>query len=51
MSPERLPGLLLVASLAAALASGLWRARRWRAGRPADVDLMPAGAPARGCMC
>ncbi|TLY73463.1 MAG: DUF3483 domain-containing protein, partial [Gammaproteobacteria bacterium] len=40
MSPERLPGLLLVASLAAALASGLWRARRWRAGRPADVDLM-----------
>src|SRR5882762_9937465 len=40
MSPERLPGLLLVASLTAALASGLWRARRWRAGRPADVDLM-----------
>src|SRR5437879_4238084 len=40
MSPERLPGLLLVASLAAALARGLWRARRWRAGRPADVDLM-----------
>src|SRR5882762_9937464 len=40
MSPERLPGLLLVASLAAALASGLWRARRWRAGRPVDVDLM-----------
>ena len=37
---DRLPGLLLVASLAAALAGGLWRARRWRAGQPAAVDLL-----------
>ncbi|HEX4599443.1 MAG TPA: DUF3483 domain-containing protein [Burkholderiaceae bacterium] len=39
MSADRLPGLLLAASLAAAMASGWWRARRWRAGRPAKVDL------------
>jgi Fe-S oxidoreductase len=37
---ERLPGLVLAAALAAALAGALWRARRWRAGRPAAVDLL-----------
>jgi dimethylglycine catabolism B len=37
---DRLPALLLAAALAAALASGLWRARRWRAGEPAKVDLL-----------
>jgi N,N-dimethylglycine/sarcosine dehydrogenase ferredoxin subunit len=35
---DRLPGILLAASLAAALVSALLRARRWRAGRPAKVD-------------
>jgi Fe-S oxidoreductase len=40
MLTDRLPGLLLAASLAAALAGALWRARRWRAGRPAKVDLL-----------
>jgi len=40
MLVDRLPGLLLTASLVAALAAGLWRARRWRAGQPAKVDLI-----------
>src|ERR1700756_4583864 len=37
---DRLPGLLLAASLSGLLASGLWRARRWRCGQPAKVDLL-----------
>jgi dimethylglycine catabolism B len=40
MLADRLPGLLLAASLAAALAAGLWRARRWHAGQAANVDLL-----------
>jgi Fe-S oxidoreductase len=40
MSPERFPGLLLAVSLAAALTAGLWRARRWHAGRPAPVAVL-----------
>ncbi|HUD26733.1 MAG TPA: DUF3483 domain-containing protein, partial [Burkholderiaceae bacterium] len=40
MLADRLPYLLLAASLVAALAGGLWRARRWRAGRAASVDLV-----------
>jgi Fe-S oxidoreductase len=40
MLADRLPYLLLSASLLAALAGALLRARRWRAGRAADVDLL-----------
>ena len=40
MLVDRLPGLVLAASLACATLAGLWRARRWRSGRPAHVDLI-----------
>ncbi|HEX4584815.1 MAG TPA: DUF3483 domain-containing protein [Burkholderiaceae bacterium] len=40
MLADRLPGLVLAVALLAALAGGLWRARRWRAGRPAGVDVL-----------
>jgi Fe-S oxidoreductase len=40
MLAEKLPGLLLAASLIAALAGGLWRASHWRSGRAASVDLL-----------
>ena len=39
MWADHLPGLMLAASLLAALAAALWRARRWRAGRAAHVDV------------
>src|SRR5258708_34770452 len=46
---DHLPGLVLAASLAGALACGLWRMRRWRSGRPAAVDKLRglAAAPSR----
>ncbi len=49
MLAERLPGLLLALSLAGAVAGALWRMRRWRAGRPARVDVLRglAAVPAR----
>src|ERR1700745_2422641 len=40
MLADRLPGLFLAASLVAALFAGVWRARRWRAGQPAKVDVV-----------
>jgi Fe-S oxidoreductase len=40
MPIDRLPGLLLAISLAASLAAGLWRARRWGAGKGARVDWL-----------
>ncbi len=40
MLTERLPGVLLAASLAAALAGAVWRSGRWRSGRAASVDWL-----------
>jgi dimethylglycine catabolism B len=40
MFADRLPGLILAASLIGALAGACWRARRWHAGRPAPVDWL-----------
>ena len=40
MWADRLPGLVLAAAVAGAVLAALWRARRWRSGRPAHVDLL-----------
>src|SRR6266853_5773008 len=49
MSADWLPGALLAASLAGAVLGGLWRMRRWRLGRPAEVDVLRglAAVPSR----
>ncbi len=46
---DRLPGLVLAVSLAAALVGACWRLRRWRAGRPTQVDPLRglAAVPSR----
>src|ERR1700719_1833397 len=40
MWADRLPGLVLAAAVAGAVLAALWRARRWRRGRPAHVALV-----------
>lgn len=40
MTADRLPGLLLLAALCGTVLAALWRARRWRIGQPAPVDVL-----------